>query len=369
MNRYDRFKVLTNVKEEYILESMPDHFNTRATKCHGANPVVRFFGSGWGVACICAVVALTVMAFVIRAGQDPWTPPAGMVGESSDMDESSPEAETDPPALTEYQGMTADIPYKLSYLSYGDGTCIVNGITANILYKGEYTVEIPETSPDGDTVVGVFVHPTYNIPAYVTQADFEKIKTALLAYYENDDNFYYKQFMSYFHLKGLEFLGDSPDADEEKAKLLNHYPICQVTNIYVFDPTATRIEFANRSLNIKNAFPEYTAKHCYGDLMKLKKIADKHGITDPNLEEVLARHSGSLENTVTIKLPKTLRSDDFYAENPLILSIMGVQSLIFDGTMEEYLVISDVKSTEVYTPLTVHCSDGDLIYPIVKPEE
>ncbi|MBQ7317292.1 MAG: hypothetical protein IJW90_09280 [Clostridia bacterium] len=365
MSRYDRFKALTSINEEYILESMPDHFNTRAAKRHAVNPVVRFFGSGWGVACICAVVALTVTAFVIRAGQDPWTPPAGQVEESGE----STEAVTQAPEPKEYQGMTADVPYQLSYYSYGDGTCIVNGITANILYKGEYTVEIPETSPDGDTVIGIEIHPTYNIPAYVTEADFEKIKTALLAYYENDDNFYYKRFMSYFQLKGLEFLGDSPDADEEKAKLLTAHPICQVTNIYVFDRTATGIEFARRSLDIKNAFPEYTAKHCYADLLKLKKIADKHGITDPNLEEALADHSDNLGNAVTIKLPKTLRSDHFYDEIPVALSIMGVQSLTFDGTMEEYLVISDVKSTEVYTPLTVHCSDGDFIYPIRKPEE
>ena len=60
MSRYDRFKALTGINEEYILESMPDHFNTRAAKRRGANPVVRFFGSGWGVACICAVVAYQV---------------------------------------------------------------------------------------------------------------------------------------------------------------------------------------------------------------------------------------------------------------------------------------------------------------------
>ena len=360
MTRYNRFTALTNIREDFILESMPDHLGI-SSKRRKSNPIGRFLGSGWGAACICAVVALAVTIFVIRAGQEPWESPAGQVEETDEITQ----ADTTAPEPKEYQGMTADIPYKLSYYSNGDGTCSVNGIITNILYKGEYTIEIPETSPDGDIVESVKFSSNYNIPTYVLAEDFEKIKAAMLDYYESEDNYYYKQFMSYFLLKGLEFIDDSPEGEEQKAELLKNYPLCQVTNIYVFDVTATSVECGWRSMDIKNAMPEYTAKHCYADLLEAKKLADKHGITDPNLENAMAQHSGSFENAVAVKLPKTLRYDGVWAAlYPGDFTLAGIQNLTFDGTMEEYLKISDVYSTRVSAPLTVHCTDGDLNYPV-----
>ncbi len=375
MKRYNRFKILNNIQDKYILESMPDYLELQMKKRRGNNPIIRFLGSGWGAACICALVAVGVMAFIIHAGQNPWTPPGGTIEQESTVEvptveeteaptETPTEADTtpyfDPDSLDldTYQGMTPDIPYTIHYYSYGDGTCIVNGITINILYKGEFTVEIPETSPDGDTVIGVSIKPTYNIPAYVSAEDFPKIKAAVLEYYGNDeDNFFFKQFMSYVELKGLEFCS----SESLKNDLLSEYPIVAYTNIYVFDYTATEIEYALRSRTLATIAPWYTAEWCYADMLKLKELAELHGVTDTYLDQVLANHSDDFENVSEIRIPKTLQPGTL---DPRVFSVMGLESLTFNGTIAEMTAIVDPDAFTVDYPLVIHCTDGDISYPI-----
>ncbi|MBE6586264.1 MAG: hypothetical protein E7645_07060 [Ruminococcaceae bacterium] len=385
MKRYNRFKQLNCIRDEFILESMPDYLGIRTKKQGNGNPVIRFLGSGWGAACICAVVALSIMAVILRMGQDPWGSPAG-TQEQTDTEvtetqiptlpsetEAPTEADTtpyfDPESLDidTYQGMTPDIPYKIVYHSNGDGTCMVTNVIINILYEGDITVEIPETSPDGETVVGVFIKPTYNVPTYISAEEFKKIETAVLEYYDNNrENYYYKQFMSYYQLKGLEFC----TSEYLKNDLLSEYPIAAYTNIYVFDYTATEIEYALRSHDLAMITPWYTAEWCYADRLKLKDLAELHGITDPYLDQVLAAHSGSFENVSEIKLPKTLkpRGDDLVISFPSIhldtLSIMGIDQMIFDGTVAEMTAIADPTLYELAYPLVIHCTDGDIIYPV-----
>ncbi len=376
MKRYNRFKMLNNIQDEYILESMPDYLAVRAKKRREENPFLRFLGSGWGAACICALVAVAVMAFIIRAGQDPWTPPATTVEPSTET--SAPETETETEAdttpyfdpdsldLDTYQGMTPDIPYTIHYYSYGDGTCIVNGITVNILYKGNITIEIPETSPDGDTVVELNFDSGYNIPTYVLAEDFEKIKSAILAYYDFDeDNFYYKRFMSYFRLLDAE-LATTPEKREE---IIFYYPLCEYIPVYAFDTTATYVERVSRSREIRESAPWYTAQWCYYELLKTKAVADELGITDPNIEESLEKHNGSFEAVTDIKLPKTLKpyeDDNFYAIYIDLYSIsrMGIEHMTFNGTVAEMTAIANPAHITVDYPLIIHCTDGDISYPI-----
>ena len=383
MKRYNRFKMLSSIQDEFILESMPDYQVIRAKKSRSDNPFFRFLNSGWGAACICALVAVGVMAFIIRAGQDPVTPPATTaepsVEETTEVPTEEPteaptetEAETDPyfdPEsldLDTYQGMTPDFPYTLSYYSLGDGTCWVTHITVNILYEGQYTVEIPETSPEGETVVGLSLHSSYNIPTYVSVDDFMKLKAALIDYYrdtpeqsdkEVENNYYYKSFMSYFRLTDAA-LSSTPELKED---LIAEYPLCEYLGIYAFDHTTTDVEYATLSRTIAEVAPWYTPEWCYADLLKMKEAADSYGVTDPRLEQFLSLHSDHLRDAVTVKLPKTLALETWA---PKILASAGISSLTYDGTMEEFRAASDVENSTVCTPLVVHCTDGDISYPV-----
>ena len=376
--------MLNDIQDEYILESMPDYLAIRAKKRFGENPVLRFLSSGWGAACICALVALGVMAFIIRGAWEPFDPSVvNTPEESTEATEPITEAETEEATETEaetepyfdpdtldldtYQGMTPDIPYTISYRSNGDGTCYVDDIIINILYEGDITIEIPETSPDGDTVIRILLKPTYNIPTYVLAEDFEKIKTAVLAYYDFDENnFYYKQFMSYFGL----YSADLAETPEQREKFISWYPLCEYVPIYVFDPTATSVEWAVRSRDLREIAPWYTAEWCYFELLKTKAKADEIGVTDPNLEMFLEEHSGSFSSVVDIKLPKTLepRGEDLVNSSPAIyldiFPIMGIDHMTFNGTVAEMTAIADPADHPTYYPLVIHCTDGDISYPI-----
>ncbi len=379
MKRYNRFKQLNCIRDEFILESMPDYLGIRTKKQGNGNPVIRFLGSGWGAACICTVVALSIMAVILRMGQDPWGSPAG-TQEQTDTEvtetqiptlpsetEAPTEVDTtpyfDPESLDidTYQGMTPDIPYKIVYHSNGDGTCMVTNVIINILYEGDITVEIPETSPDGDTVVEIHLRTNYNIPTYVLAEDFEKIKNAMLVHYDHDENnFYYKQFMSYFRLYYAEYA----PTPEDREKMISHYPLCEFVPVYVFDPTATSTEWKWRSQELAEIAPWYTAEWCYYDIAKAKTVAEIMGVTDSVLEDALAKHSGSFENVSEIKIPKTLRSDGWSALDLWLLSDMGIQSLTFDGTMAEMSNIADPEEIVLSYPLVIHCTDGDISYPV-----
>ena len=119
------------------------------------------------------------------------------------------------PALESYQGMTPDVPYTLEFYSHGDGTCAVSNIVVNMLYEGTYTVEIPETSPEGDTVVEVgFLGATYNLPRYLTKEDYETMVGWWEDYFDrcveqglleaNEAEFRLSQACSYYYLKVIK---------------------------------------------------------------------------------------------------------------------------------------------------------------------
>lgn len=68
--------------------------------------------------------------------------------DGTDTPEETPE---ETPAVTQYIPYSPDSPKSLQYQSLGNGTCVIMSIGR---YTGE-ELEIPEKSPDGDTVIGI----------------------------------------------------------------------------------------------------------------------------------------------------------------------------------------------------------------------
>lgn len=97
MTRYDRFKLLTAVRDEYILEAMPDYLRGGRVKRRKIDsPLVRFMNSGWGVAAVCVLVAASVMSGILWAGRQP-EPPITTPEETEETSEAiDPTTESDP---------------------------------------------------------------------------------------------------------------------------------------------------------------------------------------------------------------------------------------------------------------------------------
>lgn len=264
------------------------------------------------------------------------------------------------PELDSYQGMTADVPYTLHFFSNGDGTCYVSAIIANLLHEGTYTVEIPETSPDGDTVIGIFpLKSTYNLPRYLSVEDYQELDGWIQAYidkgieqgvFEND--FELKRFRMCYKLYSTPYLKDDGSALS---------PLCEYIPLYILDPTTTEIELAYISQLMESAAPWYTANWCYADLLALKSIADSLHVEDEFLEQCLSEHSFHLGNTDAVHIPKTVTQLD--GGTLRTLSCLGVSLLTYDGTMEEFKALANMEIPTM-GPMAVRCADGELNFPV-----
>lgn len=270
------------------------------------------------------------------------------------------------PTLDSYQGMTPDVPYTLKFYSNGDGTCFVRDIVVNMLYQGTYTVEIPETSPDGDTVVEVsYLSSTYNLPRYLTLDAYETLVGWWEDYFdrcveqglmETDvADFRLRQARSYYLLRDATL----SSTENLEADVIAAFPLCQHIPVYALDRTITEVEMAHISQLMAVAAPWYTTEWGYADLLAMKSLADGFGVEDPYLEGSLAEHSDSLAEAEAVRIPHTVTR---LIDQLQTLSTMGVNRLIFDGTMAEFDAIfwGQVSKIIIPYPMTVQCTDGEL---------
>ena len=88
------FVCISDIDLDIIEESMSLFSRAKGTfvrRQRTESPLARFFGSGWGVAIICAVVSLSVLSAIVWAGwRDPVVPPLDTVG-SEGLTESEEE--------------------------------------------------------------------------------------------------------------------------------------------------------------------------------------------------------------------------------------------------------------------------------------
>ena len=93
------FEKMTNIADEYVAEAAMGEAYGNPRRPRETGPVLRFLGSGWGAAVICALISITVAVALIRWGQagTPVGPvgPAGPAGHPSDTSEADTPA-TDP---------------------------------------------------------------------------------------------------------------------------------------------------------------------------------------------------------------------------------------------------------------------------------
>lgn len=272
------------------------------------------------------------------------------------------------PELDNYQGMTADIPYTLQFYSNGDGTCMVSAIVANLLYEGTYTIEIPETSPDGETVVGISSpKATYNIPRYLTPENFQILCGWIEDYFnkgveqgvfeQNYADFQFKKFLAYFSL----YDETSFAMIEQGYEIYAQFGLCEHGPVCALEPSTTANESIFISQVIEAAAPWYTADWCYTDLLAMKEYADQIGVKDEYLERCLSEHNYHFRNADAIRIPKTLTSLDI--ECPRCLSHLGLNLMIYDGTMDEFKAIMNMEALTI-RPMVVRCTDGELTFDI-----
>ncbi|MBR6782788.1 MAG: hypothetical protein IKM33_06320 [Clostridia bacterium] len=99
MNGRLAFEAMGALSDDLILESaqalgfMENSSAATASRRRGSSALSRFFGSGWGVAVICAIVSLSVLGGIVWAGQRPVAGPQDTSTESETVVETESESE------------------------------------------------------------------------------------------------------------------------------------------------------------------------------------------------------------------------------------------------------------------------------------
>ncbi len=233
--------------------------------------------------------------------------------------------------------------YELIYTSNGDGTCYVSNILTRPDIMQSYTVEIPETSPDGDTVVGVEVTLSdmvyRNVPYMFLAEDFEALCETAKANGMHD--FDYARMTSCYlkiSITGLD--------EQSKAEVIECFPMTAYADIYVVDSSIyTSVEDVQK---LSRDFAEYAGfdeQKRYEVDCKLLKVQSEN---DPNdVYDAGWHYTAYMDKLV---LPATVKT--------VLMPPSTFVEITFAGTTAqwaevryEFKLLSDSK---------VVCSDGEL---------
>ncbi|MBQ8440269.1 MAG: leucine-rich repeat domain-containing protein [Clostridia bacterium] len=192
------------------------------------------------------------------------------------------------------------VPYEIFYESIGGKTCYVSDIR---IYAGEkpLTIEIPETAPDGKTVIEYRTEALsfQLIPYLLLAEDFvAHIETPMKEAVDNGDisSSVCGIILGYFNKISLE------DAKTERAKaqMLLDYPLVAVTDLYEFDPNAVT--------PLKHEITDYLKKHAgysvaqyAADIDHMAQVAKENGI-----DQILPVYPNDTDRVIEISIPDSM---------------------------------------------------------------
>ena len=251
------------------------------------------------------------------------------------------------PQETFAQGM----PYRLYFVSNGDGTCTLEYITTDPAFTGEFVIEIPETSPDGDTVTAIDIGQpglggrgmVANLPTVLSTGTMESL--LLCARKNKISDFDYAKLCA-FYLK-LSVTGLDENARRE---LLNAYPIVAYGDVYVLDNNASTTD-QNRIYKYLTEYCEWDAdqyEQSVQEICRLAKQSESRELAELCLTIFRCK---DLRGAVGVTIPKTvtsingamwarlpaLESVTVDAEHPTLKMIDGCLVDTPSGTLALYL--------------------------------
>lgn len=247
-------------------------------------------------------------------------------------DEATEETEEKKKNRPDYKDFSDDEPYRITLETNENGVCVAH-IDFHPYYDEPFTLVIPDTDDKGNPVVKITCdNQSAVLPNMLSAEAGEELFDYLLSYFVGEEeNFYYTQFKSYYQLKGLEFCS----SDRLKNDLLSVYPIVEIMNIYVLDPTATSIETLRQGTHLKRAYPKMKDSDYYKALQNMEKTCKKEDVDSSNIAALLENYSGTGEYMTAIEWPSQIASVDcmtvFGCNRLKTLSVPGTVELVEAG--------------------------------------
>ena len=199
-------------------------------------------------------------------------------------------------------------PYRLYFLSNGDGTCSLKFITTNPAYEGDFVLEIPETSPAGDVVTEIDINQTVRSVKW-QDTDFPYVLTPEMldalsqTAKENSINAFDLHKLRAYYLR-LSVTGLD---EQEYQEMVAAFPIVATRDVYVFD--------VNASMTERNKIYSYLTEYCEWDREKyeqsvkeIMKLAKKDGDREKAELNLTVLRDMDLGRITGITIPETVRS-------------------------------------------------------------
>lgn len=200
-------------------------------------------------------------------------------------------------------------PYHLYFISNGDGTCTLQYITADPMYAQNYVIEIPETSPAGDTVTAIDIQQSVR-GMNAKQDDFPYVLTAdtmhtLLATAKDNNisDFDYNRLTAHY----LKLSLDVALEENQRSELLGAFPITILGDIYVFDGKASETD-CNKTYEYLTTYCEWDSEKYEQSMAELVRLVKKSGRRDIAELCLTAVRNSDLSGAVGITIPKTVTS-------------------------------------------------------------
>lgn len=250
-------------------------------------------------------------------------------------------------ALGELTDQVVDLaeksPYELVYTSNGDGTCYVSDIITRPNVSEPYTVEIPETSPDGETVVAVtpvnvLQDKMYrNLPTWILAEDFEALCS--VAKQNGMPDFDYGKMTSLYLKLSIEGLDE-----QQKAELISCFPFAEFADFYVMDTNAGEAELYKISWYFLE-YAEFDDQKRYEADCRTLAVLREHLPNDPY--DASWHYTAFMEKLV---LPASVKVVD--------MPTSAFKYIVYAGTMAQFseitLELNGLLGTDVV------CSDGGM---------
>ena len=283
---------------------------------------------------------------------------------------------------TEGDGSTTPISYTFTFVSNGDGTCKITGVTFEGDSPEAFTLAFPEASPEGDRVTAIDYRVASIVPRWITKEDYiAKIDGAVKSICGSE--FEYRRFSTYYSLVELN---DSM-TKKKMEELLKTYPILETTPIYTIAHDVSEAELLYMGDVLAKAgftYADCVAAHtATGDAQATEGLvaypAGRTAITFPSgltyvnpqvylnavglnvltvpdsVTELAASAGSGNRGWQEIRLPKTLKK---LAERAI--ECPNVTEIRYEGTLAEWDAIEKTKdSVRVGSGAKVICSDGE----------
>ncbi len=242
-------------------------------------------------------------------------------------------------------------PYRLYFVSGGDGTCTLEYITTAPGVTEDFVIEIPETSPAGDIVTAIDIDQFTGVKQSHV-ASFPYVLTAQtlqalceVAKQNGISNFELEKLRAYYlnlSVAGLDDIG--------REELANIYPIAEMGDVYVFDLLASSAE-VSKIYGYLTKYCEWDEEKYEQSVSEVVQLAKQSGSRESAELCLTILRDAALSCAVGITIPKTVSSinNAMWAnlpsletvtvaeENPTLKMIDGCLVDTATGTLKLYL--------------------------------